>query len=216
MLLEGVTTCVDYSDFLEITLPRNVPHFDKLVVVTAEEDVATQEVCERHGATLKICPRERLQHQGGFNKGCAINDGLRELSRREWVAFLDADIALPEGFRAALEAEELDVQSLYGMERVGCLTWPDWERYLESGEARPMAYEPGVGYFQLVHAEADRIRAKGIWYPEFYGHPELTDLLFSRRYMPHRQRVLEQRCVHLGPARENWRGRVSPPFSASD
>ena len=214
MIVEAITTCVDYADYLAVSLPRNRAHFDHIVVVTSEQDAATQALCAQLDVSCWICPPARLALHGSFNKGCAINDGLRRLSRKDWIVHLDADIVLPGEFRTALEARsaELDPQSLYTMPRAGCPTWADWERFLATGEAAPMLFQDGLGYFQMVNARADR----KLFYPESYGHPELTDLLFSRRFLANRRHVLEMRCIHLGPHEVNWRGRVSPPFAAPE
>ncbi len=218
MIVEAVTTCVDYADYLAVSLPRNRSHFDRIVVVTSEGDAATHALCAQLDVPRWICPPARLTLHGSFNKGCAINDGLRQLSRKEWIVHLDADIVLPDGFRAALEARaaELDPQSLYTMPRSGCPSWADWERFLATGEAAPMLFQDGLGYFQMVHARADRLASGTTFYPESYGHPELTDLLFSRRFLANRRNVLDMRCIHLGPHEVNWRGRVSPPFVAPE
>lgn len=47
MKLECVVVCVDYSDFLNWTLPFNRQLFDKMIVVTAPHDTRTQQICEK-------------------------------------------------------------------------------------------------------------------------------------------------------------------------
>ena len=37
----GITTCVDYSDFLEETIIHNKLHFDRYVVITTPQDIKT-------------------------------------------------------------------------------------------------------------------------------------------------------------------------------
>ena len=49
MRLEAIVVCVNYSDFLEHTLPENMKYFDRVVVVTSPEDRATQALCNRLG-----------------------------------------------------------------------------------------------------------------------------------------------------------------------
>jgi len=82
MKIEAVITCVDYADFLAETLPHNRTLFDKLVVVTAPEDKATQRICEYwHVACL---PTDSFRSRWGeFNKGAAINEGLAQLDKTE-------------------------------------------------------------------------------------------------------------------------------------
>lgn len=81
MWLECIMVCVDYGDFLDITLGNNKKHFDKIVVVTTQKDKETQNVCKKHGVTSIIT--NRLYEDGAnFNKGKAINDGLKHLSKK--------------------------------------------------------------------------------------------------------------------------------------
>ena len=52
--LEAVTVCVDYGDFLAQTLPGNMEHFDRYVIVTSSDDKETQDVARKYGAVLVI------------------------------------------------------------------------------------------------------------------------------------------------------------------
>ena len=47
MKIEGISVCVGYSDFLAQTLPWNLQHFDKFVVVTSYDDAETIELCRK-------------------------------------------------------------------------------------------------------------------------------------------------------------------------
>jgi len=42
--IEGVTVCVDYADFLEVTLPQAMKAFDNVIVVTSKKDKETQKL----------------------------------------------------------------------------------------------------------------------------------------------------------------------------
>lgn len=46
MFLEGLSVCVDYADFLRETLPHNLAHFDRFVVVMSYADRETQALCQ--------------------------------------------------------------------------------------------------------------------------------------------------------------------------
>jgi len=56
--IEACLVCVDYSDYLIHTLPRNKDYFDDIVVVTVERDKDTQKVCEDND--VKFVLSERL------------------------------------------------------------------------------------------------------------------------------------------------------------
>ena len=92
-MIEAVTICVDFSDYLSQTLPYTLRVFDNLVVVTSHEDTATQDLCSHWGVQ---CVRTDLFSKDGsqFLKGAAINYGLQFCKGADWLCHLDADIAL--------------------------------------------------------------------------------------------------------------------------
>ena len=92
--LEVVITCVDYSDFLEQTLPFTLPHADRVVVVTSFNDEATRALCEKW--SVECVPTDAFTEKGdAFNKGNAINVGLAMLRNNGFVLHMDSDIVLP-------------------------------------------------------------------------------------------------------------------------
>ena len=94
-MIEAVVTSVNYADFLAATLPTNRYQFDRMVVVTAPEDTATQRVCEFNNVQV-ILTDSFNSRWGEFCKGCGINDGLEELGMSDWVVqSSDADVVLP-------------------------------------------------------------------------------------------------------------------------
>ena len=50
--IEGIIICVNYSDFLDITLDQNLKHFDQIIVVTDEKDIGTHEICKKYNHSL--------------------------------------------------------------------------------------------------------------------------------------------------------------------
>src|ERR1700758_5305210 len=101
--LQCVSVCVNYDDFLAETLPQNRRHFDRMVVVTAPEDLATQRVCEYWDVDVVLT--DAFQSRWGeFHKAKGINAGLKVLDLRlGWILHLDADIALPPRSRVMLD-----------------------------------------------------------------------------------------------------------------
>ncbi len=49
MFLEGVVVCYNYGDFLEHTLPDNLQHLDRVIVVTSRDDNKTRRICDKFG-----------------------------------------------------------------------------------------------------------------------------------------------------------------------
>lgn len=238
MRLEAVTVCVDYADFLAVTLPRNKDLFDHYVIVTTERDNDTREVCRRYGVTC-ILTDEFYRDEDKFNKARGINKGLDQLSHQGWVIHLDADIILPPRFRSALREAHPDPKCLYGCDRVMVRSWQEWKAlnswdYVQhdwhcrvnfpkglSVGARWANSEYGyvpIGYFQMWHSSSDVYRGIHLrHYPTTWNDAARSDVQFGIRWdRRHRQLLPEIIAIHLEsePAKlgANWRGRTTKRF----
>jgi hypothetical protein len=80
--LEGILTCVNYSDYLRITLPINKQIFDNLVVVTHHKDLDTQNLCKEFGVEY-VLTDSFYKNDATFNKGAAINVGISALNKKD-------------------------------------------------------------------------------------------------------------------------------------
>lgn len=241
MRIEAVVTCVDYDDFLKVALPYNLPHLDRVLVVTTPEDERTRHVCRRLGVEC-LQSRDGTQTKGEFHKGRLIERGLQQLSSDSWRLHIDADIVLPNHFRRYLELAELHTEMIYGADRLLVRGWREWLRllatgYLHSGQhvyncnlsfpsgfsigsrwvGRNIGYVP-IGFFQLWHSSQDEwsgIRSKP--YPTKHGSACRTDVQHALQWdRAHRQLIPEFVCVHLesepSPNGVNWRGRKTKRF----
>lgn len=236
MKIECVITCVNYSDFLAHTLPDNLQHLDRIVVVTHPDDKGTQALCNRFGVD---CIDTKIFHEDGdkFNKGRAINLGLSHLRHDDWILHLDADILLPHRFRRMLHHAQLDETNLYGADRLNCISYDHWMankhktvpqfayRYLVTPNeefslgSRLLHKEYGycpIGYFQMWHESANRI------YPIMSGSAEHADVLFAVQWERSKRILMPEFFVyHLESEKAkmgtNWAGRKTkgfgpPPF----
>lgn len=237
MHLEGVTVCVDYSDFLAHTLPTNKQHFDKYVVVTSVNDKLTQRLCEYHN--IETVVTDKFYEDGDvFNKAKGINEGLKRLSMKGWVVHMDADIYLPPLTRPILERIDLREDTIYGMDRMMCPSYESWNKYITQptppthegwiyvhptifpmgvriAEYHSKGYEP-IGYFQLWNPKVSGITT----YPQQHGAADRTDVLFAKQW-PRKQRALipEIIAIHLDSENlnlkdmgKNWNGRKTAWF----
>lgn len=232
MKIEAVITCVNYADFLAETLPHNRVLFDKTVVVTAPEDSATRRVCEFWN--VACVPTDVFETRWGrFDKGRAINVGLAELAKTDWVLHLDADIFLPPLTRGMLAAAELDPAFLYGVDRHVCSGADPWRSFLALPQLQHenqtwvhmdkfpvgtrLVVDTGYlppGFFQLWNA------ASGILeYPADHASAARTDMQFALQW-PRRRRALLPEIVayHLesidAAHGSNWNGRKTAHFGA--
>lgn len=234
MKLEIVLTCVNYADFLTHTLPENLQHADRVVVVTHPADKATQSLCRHYGVR---CVQTEVFHQDKdkLNKGRAINVGLNYLKHDGWVLHLDADILLPDRFKQMLAIYDLDTSVLYGADRLRVKGWKSWQDnktkiapqhkfgyLLTPHEAFPVGarlihgdygYCP-IGYFQMWHGSHKRE------YPVVAGNAAHSDVVFATQWERNKRVLLPNFYVyHLesDPSAftgTNWEGRKTPPFGA--
>lgn len=240
MNLEAVTVCIGYADFLREIVPHNVPVLDRWVIVTSPQDEETREVC-RHYSLPTILTDDATRNGEPFNKGRIIERGLQHLSSVGWRLHLDADIALPSGFRQRLRASDLDEQNIYGADRVMVRSYEEWKRLLASGwmahsqhclvtpptgfpiGTRWVHHETGyvpIGFFQLWHSSADQWRGTRIRpYPSRHNDACRSDVQHALQWDRNRRELLpEVLVVHLEsePCANgtNWKGRKTKRFGS--
>lgn len=220
MYLEAVTVCIDYGDFLKITLPRNKKLFDNYIVVTSPTDLETQAICKEHN--IGFVKSVRGLSERGFNKGKFVNDGLDALRKTDWILHLDADMVLYEDTRKKLEAQAVDRNVFYGSARQMCPSAEEWQYYVETGKQKTnwgrqgRSQNIGVGFFQLFNARADCLKGNAVWYPEQFDTAGRSDRFFYRKWQQ-RVKLKSMACVHLEqggtPMGENWKGRKTARFT---
>ena len=210
-MIRSLVVCVDYADLLALTLPRNLPHFGKTLVVTSPTDEATQALAMRHDVGLFVTD-VFYRHGAAFNKGAAIEAGFDVLGREGWIVHWDADIVMPA------DARFRDVRPgwLHMPRRRMCeapAMWDgsnDWGKF-PIGQEKPFV----AGYFQLFDA-ADPMLRQRPWYPTHWRHAGGSDTAFCNRWPKHRRRWLSFEVLHLGIPCRNWWGRSTPYLDGSE
>lgn len=203
--MRAIVVCVDYSDFLELTLPYNAHHFSSVLVVTSMEDDRTREVAAANGTP---CFSTDAFYSNGavFNKWLALEQGLEVMGRRGWLCILDADILWPK----QLPKLRLDVGTLYTPRRrvwdkptKDLLPEHQWKQYpLHRNEAE------FAGYSQIFHA-TDQHLGPAPWHETDWKHAGGADSFFQRKW-PARNKVRPAfEVLHMGPTGRNWCGRVT-------
>lgn len=237
--IEAVITCVNYADFLEQSLPFNLSHLDRVVVVTSFDDDHTRAVCAKW--SVECISTEAFHEKGDvFNKGHGINMGLQFLRQTGWIMQMDADIVLPLSFRNMLGKSGLKHDCLYGAARANVNGWDAWEKVkrdmfstpqfgynclVDSPPENPIGatlvhkqygYCP-IGYFQLWHSSF--MKKFNIRYPDVQGSAEKDDVQFALRW-PRAKRIQlpTVRVFHLDSEESttmgaNWNGRKTKPFT---
>jgi len=220
--LECVMVCVGYSDFLEITLPWNVRHWDKTVVVTSPEDSLTAETAKKYGALVVISDSYRAKG-ARFNKGSMLNAGMAALDHDDWVMLTDADILLPPDFREIFDHHVWNPDIFYQATRLNTprespLQWINkYKQDPTLADTLPADPDPW-GYFQLFHSAARSLRGLGKnVYSEAFFSAGNVDKHFMERWPDDKRYLTHFKVVHIdhGPQSTNWCGRRSPPLGSS-
>jgi hypothetical protein len=231
MKIEAVIVSVDYADFLAETLPHNLPHFDRTLVITAPHDRATQDVCRRLSVPF-YATNIFFKDGSKFNKARGVDFGLSFLRDNDWIVQLDADTYLPPMTRKWLEWRALDRESIYGIDRVDCVGYDAWRAFVSRHHLQhdymcrvcvppfPLldriairdqgGYLP-IGFFQMWHG------SHGRRYPIAKGDAEHTDVLHAMQWDGEKRHLIpEVIAVHLQSVPSalgaNWSGRKTPTF----
>lgn len=202
-MIRGIVTCVDYDDYLSLTLPRNARHLTSVVVVTSPADKRTQELVKAVPSARCFITDAFTRGSKRFNKGAALEEAFDAMGREGWILIHDADTLLPD----VVPFDSLDAAKLYGSKRRLChsTTVPhesEWKQF-------PVSREAGwPGYFQLFHASAiANIRP---WYATHSPHAGIGDAHFQNHWPVALKAWLPMEVLHLGPRDTNWHGRASP------
>ena len=206
--IDVIIVSVDYNDFLPITLENNIKIFDSITVVTSINDEECQKICQDFNVNCVVT--ERMYENGAkFNKGKAINEGIKSLLNPNWILLIDADIIVPETFTESFKDNYTNINSLYVCNRV---MFKEYQSYLDwksgSGIKGQVSKLNGIGYFQLFNINSNCLQR--IVYPENSNNAAGSDISFRNRFTEKVDLKIES--IHLGISYQNWNGRETPEF----
>ena len=223
--INSIVVCVEYDDFLAITLKKNKIHFDRTVVVTTWDDKKTQEVTYENGCECFNCAAfGDHQKVGQFNKGAALEAAFDEvLGRAGMICIWDADIVMPENMYSCLGSIQRDC--LYTPIRRILDDPTQYEQYQNesSWSTLPSPTQPHEfsGYFQLFKAST----ILPPWYSTTSNHAGGCDSDFAAKFSPENRRRPLFEVLHLGSEGSqvkgtrigpNWAGRVTPRIDTGE
>lgn len=213
--LRAVLVCVDYSDFLSLTLPYNRHHFDDVCVITTENDKQTIKVAEQNQCW--VYSTDAFYHNGAvFNKWLALEEGLDWFGRRDWIVLLDSDVLWPKD----LYGWEPEKGYLYSPLRHMCenmqqrwvhgkdtmLPYPPEEKWWEFYVHRNV--NEWAGYTQIFHTDDPHLGSPP-WHDTRWLHAGGADSILQQKWPPLKKRRTPWNVLHLGSAGTNWCGRVT-------
>jgi hypothetical protein len=210
---------------LDVTLGKNHPHLDTMIVVTSHTDQKTRLCCQKHGA---VCVQTDLFEKNGrsFNKGAAINSGFDYFQYFGWRIHMDSDIVLPDNFRRVLfNHTHLNKSHIYGCDRLDVVGKKNIKKFLRSSEPQVGSWKVGsdhgrlsgrymdplrgyvpIGFFQLWHESCQKP------YPHSLGTAAHDDVMFAslwpRSCRSHLPTVIAYHLCGSEPKiGENWDGK---------
>lgn len=209
----GYVVCVDYDDFLSITIRHNIFHFDKLVIVTTPSDIRTIRLADQYNCYIHTT-NAFYENGADFNKWLALEEALDRFGRNGWICVFDADIVMP----SSADFSCLQVGRLYGARR---RMWYDY-----SGEPIPDCAEwykfpehpyraEIAGYLQIFHSDDPCCKILP-WYETNWRHAGGADSMFQARWSDVNKVFLPFHVLHLGVDGRNWCGRVTDRIDGID
>lgn len=237
-VLEAVTVCIGYGDFLAQVAPHNMGVLDRWLIVTSPDDTETREVCRRFSLPT-LLTEDHVRNDQPFNKGRIIERGLQHLSSNGWRMHLDADIVLPSRTKNLLAAADIDQSKIYGCDRIMVRSYEKWREIVGKGLLShdyhhlvrfpagmevgtrwvhsEMGYVP-IGFLQLWHSSADQYNGvRNRPYPSRHNDACRTDVQHALQWDRRNRELLPELVVlHLeseaAPNGTNWKGRKTKRF----
>ena len=204
--IDVVIVSVNYNDYLILTLKENIKLFDNITVVTSSADTLCQEICRKYEVN---CIVTDVMYENGstFNKGKAINEGIKSIENPDIILLLDADIIV----NSRINLSELSDEVLYTSERIILENYKTYTDYIEHGITKRSKLEgdKGYGFFQLFCINNTFIDKNKV-YSEEHDDASYADIEFRDRF--NIRQTISNPCLHLGEAFRNWKGRITDKF----
>jgi hypothetical protein len=199
--------CVDYCDLLKITLPHNLHHFDKVVVVTSHQDEATidyvlYESKPQHGSRVGLVMTNAFYEYGAlFNKWKALDQALKECAEG-WICLLDADILLPHKFKLDLEVGKLYSPFRRMVNHNGPHVVPTDSEFKQYERHNDKEF---AGYCQIFHSK-DPVLGAHPWHQQNWKHAGGADTFFEMKWTDENKVRPDFDVLHFGVPEQNWAG----------
>ena len=226
--IEVLVICVNYGDFLKITLPRNKKQIEDITVITSFNDKETIDICNQNDVDY-ILTDELFRNMSNCVKGAGYTVGFNFLHYKDWILLLDADIVLNENFGDYINNNicKFNPECLYGSIRYVIRNYSNFLLF-ENKEINIKDLEIGLdseinGYFQLFNF--NKFKNDEVWniHPQSATGEDddvIFSLKFGNNYIENGKWICDENfhkkldlpVLHLGEIAVNHKKRISKRF----
>ena len=228
-----IITCVNYSDFLKITLPKNKEIINDILVLTSPTDFKTINFCKKQNVnyiatdifyqkTPKTIWKKLIDIICCYR--CVCKSPIKFKCLKNSRKTFQKSKAINKGIKSSnsnnwillldadiiipnkfnkLDIHNLDKDTLYGVPRIVYKTQNDW---INKNNAY-FDFWKFMGFFQLFNITSKNFHNKYYGYNEEYNYANEGDYYFSKKWS--KKELLDFYVIHLGETGENWQGRVT-------
>jgi len=201
--MNAIIVCVDYWDYLGVTLPINRHHFNKVVIVTNGRDGKTVDVANQNDCYVHRT--DSFYDDGAFfNKWKALEEGL-DIVRADFdkeLCIMDADVVWPK------EAPiKIQIGNLYAPYRH---MMPNYTNDLPPEDAwvnYSLSRCPELSGYSIMFNIDDPVLRRTPWFQIDWKHAGGADSFFQRKWRDRNRIRTKWPVLHLGPNGRNWCGR---------
>lgn len=137
----AITVCINYSDYLEDTLPHNRYMFKEFYIITEEDDTKTINLAKKHNCTLHFT-KQRNANRAIFNKSAMIREIQQIVHNKykdKWICIIDADCYISNSF-SYIDVTKLHKNYIYGLYRSVYESRDEFISYLDKPPKEPKVY----------------------------------------------------------------------------
>jgi hypothetical protein len=231
--LTCLITCVNYSDFLKITLPENKKIINNILVLTNKKDKKTIQVCKDNDVNyiatdIFFQKSPETFWKKTINKLCCYRCVCKNYYQFKCLknskTVFQKSKAINMGIKKSNQTEWillldadiiipnkfnnsnlniLDKNTLYGVPRIVYKTQRDWI----TKKNAYFDFWKFMGFFQLFNINSSNFHKKYFGYNEEYNYANEGDYHFAKKWT--KKELLDFYVIHLGETGENWQGRVT-------
>jgi hypothetical protein len=201
--LIGLSVSVNYFDTLQFFLPCNYLHFQKIYIITQEDQIQTIEFCKMFDNVIVLF-HDFKNNNKHFDKYGGLNYA-QEIAYRDypesWYLIIDCDIILPNNLIDILNIDHLNPDCIYGTTRYICQSASNIlnkHKYTCGNEYKTF---PVIGFFQLYKKKV--FHRANMNHGAFFGDIYIVSDNFDVSCC-----LEDLLCIHLGTISKNWGGKV--------